>query len=302
MDKYTAQAPTVEEAIEKALKELSATREEVKIDVIEEGKKGFLGFGQKDAIVSVRRKKSQPILNQFITQDELVIDAEDESDDTEKMSDQPSEMEEKTSEKLHSKNENDPLDIENTLNESIQEKNTELQETEREETLLEMSSEEKDEKAIQYAADYIESIAVHMGADPVNVYLKQEGDEVTFTIDTEKAGIVIGRHGRVLNALQSLVQVVLLKEADSKLTAVVDTEEYRTRREEALKRLATKTADRVIKTKRSVTLEPMPAHERKLIHRYLHKNEQVETNSEGKEPHRYLVVELSERKDFSDSF
>ena len=63
MDKYTAQAPTTEEAIQKALKELNVTREEAKIDVIVEGKKGFLGLGQKDAVVTVRRKKSHPILD-----------------------------------------------------------------------------------------------------------------------------------------------------------------------------------------------------------------------------------------------
>src|SRR5699024_5296585 len=152
------------------------------------------------------------------------------------------------------------------------------------------------------AAEYIQEIATQMGAGPVEVYIKQDGRRVTFTIETEKAGIVIGRHGKVLNALQSLVQILLHKTAHSKLTAIVDTEDYRDRREETLFRLADKTADRVIKTRRPVTLEPMPAHERKAIHHYLGNNPAVTTHSEGKEPHRYLVVSLSEERNFSDSF
>lgn len=283
MDKYTAQAPTTEEAIQKALKELNVTREEAKIEVIVEGKKGFLGLGQKDAVVTVRRKKSQPILDEFILSNDLELDIHTSGEDK---------KEEIVQENLES--EEKPSSKEKPAESFAKEVQKETQiDTERTEQRL-ATPQEKDDAAIQTALQYIESIADQMGASPVQVYVKQDKQQVTFTIDTEKAGIVIGRHGKVLNALQSLVQAIIHKEADSKLFVVVDTEDYRIRRENTLKKLAEKTASRVMKTKRSVTLEPMPAHERKIIHHFLGKNAQIQTHSEGKEPHRYLVVSLSE--------
>lgn len=280
MDKYTAQAPTTEEAIQKALKELNVTREEAKIDVIVEGKKGFLGLGQKDAVVTVRRKKSQPILDEFILSNDFELDINT-SDEGEK---------EEIDQKNLESEEKPPSNKEKIAESSVKETQTEIERTGQ----IVATPQEKDDEAIQTALQYIESVADQMGASPVQVYVKQDKQQVTFTIDTEKAGIVIGRHGKVLNALQSLVQAIIHKEADSKLFVIVDTEDYRIRRENTLQKLAEKTASRVMKTKRSVTLEPMPAHERKIIHHFLGRNAQIQTHSEGKEPHRYLVVSLSE--------
>lgn len=286
MDKYTAQASTIEEAIQKALKELAISREEADIQIIEEGKKGFLGFGQKDAVVTVSRTKTQSIAEEFLSQTDLTLDSYPTSEEAITSSEsaiKDAEPESELKVKVPEKEEHAEI--------------SEITETDDEKAEKMMLAGKKDAAAISNAATYIQTLADHMGASPVSVYVKQEGVRVTFTIDTEKAGIVIGRHGKVLNALQALVQVLLHKEAASKLIALVDVEDYRDRREEALEKLAERTSERVIRTKRSVTLEPMPAHERKMIHHFLSRNAQVTTHSEGKEPHRYLVVDLAKKKD-----
>ena len=299
MNKYTAQAPTVNEAIEKALRELNIEEESAEIQVIEEGKKGFLGLGQKDAVVTVSRKQTGSVLDTVLAQASLSEQEENMSSTDPVISLRPI-IEEEKEEVAEEQESTKEQMTEALLEENQQPEKHSVSETDEEAKELDPSV--LDERAIQQAAEYIQEIATQMGASPVEVYIKQDGRRVTFTIETEKAGIVIGRHGKVLNALQSLVQILLHKTAHSKLTAIVDTEDYRDRREETLFRLADKTADRVIKTRRPVTLEPMPAHERKAIHHYLGNNPAVTTHSEGKEPHRYLVVSLSEERNFSDSF
>lgn len=303
MKKYTAQAPTVEDAIEKALRELKIDRDSAQITVLERGKKGFLGIGQKDAVVTVEPKAAFSVLEAALSQEPLKEE-----------SDKKDSMEVKAEERDTQTEAEEKMDSESTassLPELVDEKEKEVSEEAEQETDDEdqqenpehnLNRKEQDDQAILESVDYIRSIASHMGADPVEVYVKQEGRRVTFTVQTEKAGIVIGRHGKVLNAIQSLVQIYLHKAASSKLSALVDVEGYRDRREETLFKLAEKTAERVNRSNRPVKMEPMPAHERKAIHRYLSDDPSVTTHSEGKEPHRYLVVGPAEERDFSDTF
>lgn len=297
IDKYTAQAPTTEEAIEKGLKALALTRDEAIIEVVEEGKKGFLGIGQRDAVVTVRRKETKSLLDQILPQK------------LEK--DQPKEMDSPAPEELDRPEKEESVDSDTAVEETgpvlpaAEEAETEdgdEDEEEFDEDLLEHPKTVDDQTAIQQVNDYLKAISEAMGAGPVDVEIEQEGSRVYFNMTTKKAGIVIGHHGKVLNALQSLVQVQLHKYASRKLTAIVDAEGYRKRREETLRNLANRTAKKVSRTKQPVVLEPMPAFERKLIHRVLSASEDVTTHSEGKEPHRYLVVEpIIEKKSILDN-
>lgn len=280
MNKYTAQASTVSEAIEKALKELSLLKEDAVIQVIEEGRKGFLGIGQKDAVVSVSRKEPTLLSDNFLPKTTLNLDTKEPLSVTVEPTEsyQIEQLDRYTISKS------------TKIVENVPEEKTGQQEKDEQ-----AKKEKQNERAIEQARVYLETIGKHMGADPIKVYVKQEKQRVTFTIETDKAGLMIGRHGKVLNAIESLVQVVLYKEAGSKLNAVVDTEDYRDRRQETLEKLAERTAQRVIRTQSLVKLEPMPANERKLIHHYLSKEPLVATKSEGKEPYRYLTIEPAER-------
>lgn len=257
MDKYTAKAPTVEEAIEKALRTLGVKREEASIEVIEEGKKGFLGFGQKDAVVKVTKNIATEVKQVPAAPIEL-----------------------------------GPAEEVEQVKPDFSPRKEEYQAVEED---SEKAGTRNDEEAIDLVADYLTNIAETLGA-PASIKVEQQDKQVVFHLDAEKAGVLIGKHGKVLNALQSLAQVLLHRHAKSKMVAIVNIGDYRERREAILKRLAERTADKVKETNQPVFLEPMPAFERKVIHFYLSQDTWVTTHSEGREPHRYLVVEPSEKQ------
>ena len=111
-------------------------------------------------------------------------------------------------------------------------------------------------------------------------------------IDGEDTGYLIGYRGEVLNSIQTVVSNVASRTSKEKVRVVVNIGGYRQKREKDLQNLATKIAGTVIKTRKSVTLEPMPAYERKIIHTKLQENDKVKTYSIGEEPYRKVVVSL----------
>lgn len=268
MDKYTAKAPTVEGALEKALRALGIAKEEASITIVEEGKKGFLGFGQKEAIVTVRRKAPVEVddtVYDDIEQENVTADSEE----TKKQSTVAQ------TEKAVFEDEDDEFEEESDFSSS--------------------STAKDDTQAIELVSDYLKNVTEQLDAAST-VTVRQKNKQVIFHLDSTKPGVVIGKHGKVLNALQSLAQVLLHRHAKTKMVAIVNAGDYRERREEILNRIAERAAQKVQHTDQPVFLEPMPAFERKLIHYYLSQNEWVTTHSEGKEPHRYLVVEPTDKQ------
>ncbi len=120
--------------------------------------------------------------------------------------------------------------------------------------------------------------------------LEDEGEKVHIEIIAENSPSVIGYRGEVLDALQSLAGAVANKGRDDYRRVVVDCEGYREKREETLKSLAEKLAAKAVRTGRKVTLEPMNPYERRILHSTLTDNPDVKTQSEGKEPNRYVVI------------
>ena len=111
-------------------------------------------------------------------------------------------------------------------------------------------------------------------------------------IDGENINNLIGYRGTTINALQTLASAIANKHSSSKIIVIVDVGNYRERREKTLEDLAEKVSERVIKTKKSVTLDPMSAYERKIIHTKLQNSDKVKTYSKGEEPHRRIVIAL----------
>lgn len=101
---------------------------------------------------------------------------------------------------------------------------------------------------------------------------------------------IIGRRGETLNSLQLLTNLAVNKQLEDRVRVVLDAEGYRGRREETLRRLARRIADRVQRTKKDVMLEPMPPQERRIIHLELQNNQRVATRSKGREPYRKVVI------------
>lgn len=152
----------------------------------------------------------------------------------------------------------------------------------------------EDQEALTELSLYLTRISEELGA-PALVRIERKDALIILHLDTDKQGILIGKHGKVLNALQYLAQVFVHRAAANKLSIVVNVGDYREKREVILKRLAERTAEKVKRTGQPVFLEPMPAFERKQIHSVLSRDEYVKTYSEGDEPYRYLVVEPAKR-------
>ncbi|EAH4115424.1 protein jag [Listeria monocytogenes] len=145
------------------------------------------------------------------------------------------------------------------------------------------------EDGIQVAIDYLLDVATKMGA-VITIDVEEVGKDVKLQIKGDSLGMLIGKHGQTLNALQYLTHLIANKTTSQYKNIIVNVGDYRERRHETLVILANKMADKALKTKRAVHLEPMPSFERKIIHAILSENEQIETHSEGRDPYRYIVI------------
>ena len=145
------------------------------------------------------------------------------------------------------------------------------------------------------ADDFAKKLLENMQIDAeIETELRDNG-EYLININGEEAGVLIGHHGETLDALQYLCNLAANKkdgEAEDReyTRVVVDISGYRAKREETLRQLARRTAERALKYKRSVSLEPMPSHERRIIHSEVQRIEGVTTNSVGSENNRRVVV------------
>ncbi|ATD56141.1 RNA-binding cell elongation regulator Jag/EloR [Clostridium chauvoei] len=145
------------------------------------------------------------------------------------------------------------------------------------------------------AHDFLKKVLDSM-AVKAEINIKEERDAIHIDLIGPKMGLIIGYRGETLDSLQYLVSLVVNKGHDIPYKKVVlDTENYRQKREETLKRVANKTAYKVVKTKRTFKLEPMNPYERRIIHSTLQDNDLVCTYSEGEEPYRRVVVDIKNR-------
>lgn len=200
-------AKTKEEAIALALEELGATAENVDIEVLDEGSKGFLGIGSKDAVVRVTLKTPD---------------------------------------------------------------------------------------SIKRAEDFLGRIFSLTG-ESVELDSKIENDCLKINLSGPDMGIVIGKRGETLDALQHLTSLVVNRGDSDFLKVSLDAENYREKRNAALESLAHKLAAKVKRTRRSTTLEPMNAYERRIIHSALQDDENVTTYSVGQGINRKVVIALKQQ-------
>ncbi|MBD8033661.1 MULTISPECIES: RNA-binding cell elongation regulator Jag/EloR [Solibacillus] len=251
MKQTTQIGATVEEAISLALQKLGHTREQVDVEVLQEGKKGFLGFGARNAEVRVTVKEivQQQVNNETTSQPTPVVEEQSFIKET---------------------FENEPV----LVNEDQS-----------------IHHEQQQVDPIEESKSYLTNIALGMGITDLIIEHESDGKYVSFKLSSEKAALLIGKRGLTLNALQHLTQLMLNKTAKSFMILQMDVEDYRERRQVALEQLALRMADKVVRTRKSVSLEPMASYERKIIHNALANRLDIETYSEGAEPNRYLVIE-----------
>ncbi|MFY9902262.1 MAG: RNA-binding cell elongation regulator Jag/EloR [Trichococcus sp.] len=271
MDKVIAKDTTVDKAIRKGLDLLGVDSHEADIVVVSEGKKGIFGFGQKEAVVEITRKEIRDF---------------DEPGDI-----QLAEIEETVEDIVEDLEEDYPETAEKIL--ADQPEIDRLISSDEDEEAEDYDEESGRDEAIAAVTEYLTSVSEAYGA-PAIVTVEEKNNMLIFQMESEKAGLLIGKYGKIVNALQILAQALVQRYVRRRLSVIVNVGDYRERRAAVLESIADRTAERVIKTKQPVFLEPLPAFERKQIHARLSQNKRIKTHSEGKEPHRYLVVEIAE--------
>ena len=187
--------------------------------------------------------------------------------------------------------------VELTVKEGVTEtsKNNEKQEEPREhkrtakkEIIL---SEEEQEKAKGNVEEFLKDFVKQL-PEGTSYEINKEQSGVNVTIKNSDLGYLIGYRGETLYAMQTILSAIAGKGIEQKVRVILDIEGYKAKREKTLEDLAEKVAKTVIKTRKSVTLEPMQAYERKIIHSKLQSNNKVETYSVGEEPRRRIVIAL----------
>ena len=175
-------------------------------------------------------------------------------------------------------------------------------------TLKESNAEENIEKESKsreikkYSAQELDIAEANVN-NFLNEFLPKLGQDITYTINKDETGLVIiingheagyliGYRGETLYSLQNILISVASKSLTSRVRVILDIEDYKNKREKTLEDLADRMAKKVIRTGKSVTLEPMKAYERKIIHSKLQTSNKVTTHSIGEEPRRRLVISL----------
>lgn len=277
---YTAKS--VEEALEKALNEMMLTREDIHYEIVQQPSKGFLGFGQKDAVVRVSKKDAA----------ETKVEAVEVKDV-------------KTEEKAEVKAEipvQEPTPVVEVVVDDTEEQEVEVSFEEAFDTDIDEETEEfdvavakADKKELYEAAEakgraFLAKIFDEMKLDVV-IDVKENGGYLVFDLQGENLGILIGRRGDTLDSLQFLLNLVINDKNNAKVKGIIDIENYRAKREETLIGLGHKLAAKARKTGQKVVLEPMNPQERRIIHMALQNDKRVTTYSEGEEPYRKVVIE-----------
>jgi len=153
--------------------------------------------------------------------------------------------------------------------------------------------EPEDEDPAAILRELLEEVVDAMGLD-VEVQVEREEGMLIGRVEGEDLGLLIGRRGQTIDAIQHLAQRIVFHAGETEARVVVDAGGYRERRATALRTIALDAAEDALATGEAVELEPMPASERRIVHEFLRDRDDVSTHSEGDEPRRYLVVEPSE--------
>jgi len=148
------------------------------------------------------------------------------------------------------------------------------------------------EKAKNNISEFLNIFLKQFSLEVLSFKLSNDEYYITVEIIGENTNSLIGYRGETLNAIQTLLSSIANKDIEEKVRVILDISGYKDKRKKVLEELADKISKTVVKTGKKVTLEPMPAYERKIIHSRLQNNKKVTTESIGEEPHRKIVVEL----------
>lgn len=260
MSKIVATGKTVEDAVEQGLAQWGVSRDHISVQILSQPSKGFLGlFGVKEAKVELT------LLTGSTGGDKLIRD-------------HSSIKQAAPALEVHKA----PVQPDKVAVRSLPEDKTVVAEG------------HDGEDPYQEAISFLIETGKAMGLD-VTVEAEHGKEFTTLHISGAGLGLLIGRRGQTLDALQYLVNIVANRYSDNYLRIVLDAENFRERRKKTLEDLADRLAGRAVKTRKEIVLEPMPASERKVIHFRLQNHAQVKTFSKGEEPNRRIVITLKQQ-------
>lgn len=261
MGVYTGK--TIEEAVEKASTDLGVGKSQLKVTVIQQPRHGFFGFGRRSAKVRASIPVKPAASPKRSEQKQSVINSQ-----PHRQSHQPVEHQHNIKKQSKHGNEVDPAVIK----------------------ARHMANLKRVRTAGDQLVDYLQNAFKALGIKATPTIKQVAAHEITIDVKTTASGRVIGHHGRRINALEQLANVFMNYHGAPKTVVILDTSNYRARRQKALHELAERSVTEVVASGQAVFLDPMPARERKQLHRELENNEHVRTYSHGREPYRSVVI------------
>jgi spoIIIJ-associated protein len=263
MESVEVSAKSVDEAIDIALGDLGLKRSQVSIEILTPGKPGIFGLGGEPArirVTALEEGTARPMPEAPAEEREYEEEEEEEK--------QRPRREERREEVPSAEERGEPIEVKDL-----------------------------DSEEVQTAAEFLRTLIEGMDIDAEVTVREPETAadgygraSAVLDIEGDDLGLLIGRRGTTLAALQYMVNVMLTRKMDSRVLVTVDVEHYHRRREETLQALAQRMADRVSHSRRPMTLEPMPASERRIIHLALSEDEDVVTGSVGQGDERKVVI------------
>lgn len=283
MNHVEATGKTIEDAVRSGLVQLGLTRDEVTVEVLSEPKSGFLGIGSKPAVVRVTAKEEAEHVLQRQQEDvRKAEEAEKQAADAAGIAvAEPPCPEEPVSAPAESEIDHPADGAKDSVVASPAD---------------EAADQKEDFTAEEAAAktrEFLQEVLKNMGMQVV-IEKMIKPDKIILHLHGKNLGILIGKHGQTLDALQYLTNLTTNQGKETRHFIMLDVENYRHRREETLKQLALRLSGRVKKKGDRVVLEPMNGYERKIIHVALQDADHVRTESEGQDPYRHVVIYYAE--------
>ena len=263
---------TEDEAIQNALRQLGLDRDDVSVEILERAKSGFLGLGSCPAKVRVSYGPEE--------EEEILAPAPAPKENPQEARPKPPKAEKPPRQERKPAEAPAPAPEEKT----------------RQSAPVQTLGEEVDDEKAQAIRKFLSGLLEQMeSAAEIHIYLLEKG-RYKVILEGKNLGALIGRRGETLDAIQQLTSYAVNRSGSGRVRVQLDAENYREKREQSLQHLARKVAAKVTKYRRSVTLEPMNAYERHVIHTALQDVPNVTTYSTGTEPNRRVIVAYDREK------
>lgn len=287
----------VQDTIKKGLEEMGLSIDEADIEIVSEGGGGLFGIGAKKAVIRITPIDDDFTIGGNKSGSDIKGDYKAQSfkEKAEAFADRAEEKVEEIAEVIKERAKDVAEDLEDLADragnklESFGERIEEQLEKEEKELQKAIDKSMDSTKHVEFITNFLSGLFERMGIS-CTYDIMQKGDVLTVNISSNETGKLIGHRGETLDAIQYITRLALHKQDLPYRSVIVQTENYREKREQTLRNLAKRLEAKVERTGKKITLEPMKPYERRIIHETLQSSKTVNTDSFGEEPNRYVVI------------